>query len=346
MPPSRIGPHVRARCSFLGGPRYLRLPPESQALWWQLMKIALEERREFLPPEYDIEAIALAWHQSVETTTRALNAILGSTRPIISQLHAGDCGKCSPSVHPEAEQPDADPFGRQTYCTCHPILRVRGARQWAPVSWVDEIAVAKAWNRQNPTDEIDLADFVEIKKLADGTVVRSRAKRGGKVPAKRVANAPAVACKGEERRGKDLRSAPASLADILPPPPEGGRPDAATAQTAAPTPHPPAQADKPPLTPAELTRHGIFGPSRKAEEILRRETSTWPPPNGHERRAIVALAAAPDRVIAYCLEISEKFVVGSANVQPWEILDRKCVSLPKVGAEHVTRARAMLKGEA
>jgi len=181
------GIHVRASVAFLDSPRMLKLTDAAQALWLHLHKYALAEKREFLPIDYDTDAIA-AMRQRTESEIRlALDELTAGPRPIINELNDGR-------------------------------IRVRGAREKQPLGWRDETDAAETWNLENPEDPVEIEDFGRAyqsgqkRKSETGKsqgVPRSQRKRTANAPqtrGKRTANAPRLQIEDKTREEKNRQT--------------------------------------------------------------------------------------------------------------------------------------------
>jgi len=168
------GIHVRASVSFMDSPRFLKLSFDAQALWLHLHKYAIREKREFLPPEYDLENIAYFLHKPEDQIASALQELTKGDRPIINTLQDGR-------------------------------IRVRGAREKQPLSWRDESDEAEIWNSENHEDQVDVCAFaqkvVNGQTLARNKDTRTRNKRGAN-----AARTRANANRREENRKENKRS--------------------------------------------------------------------------------------------------------------------------------------------
>lgn len=86
-----LEPFVRVDVGFvLNDPRWLRLSDTSARIYIQLSAVALQVRKEVLPPYYDISSIALMLHRSAPEVEKSVKELCDGPKPLLT-IVSGNC---------------------------------------------------------------------------------------------------------------------------------------------------------------------------------------------------------------------------------------------------------------
>lgn len=321
------GSHVRAATAFVRSARFVRYSPAARALWLHLQSLAVDMKTEFLPEEWDIDAIARDFGSTPEVVQAALDELTGATgkrRPIINTIEID--------------------FGDGPVT----LVRARGAREKQPVGWKDESDLARVWNETNEGDQVDTEQFAaravnrrtEEGGSQPGTkskVPQTRTKRKANAtrsPTKRKANAPQTAGKviadaarlpdiREEKRreqGHSRSKGSANAGDSSPPSPTGSATAADNGSTA----------DGNGADPRLVKRFDtLTAPWRQSSESL-----------AMRKRALMFLSADAPRVFSHVLEIDRNAL---KHKDEWSELTRRLMKIEPAKDEYHDAAKKLIR---